>query len=122
MIEFASDNLKSRVLEMIERFSFVDGDIEEIPFSDIVDECAECEAMITEDSVVCLYIGEDNFPKTSLSYLLALSKSWNTTKINQSQSYAKSSTEVDFLLNVSDYNTVILLEGLDNVSVNSNSV
>ena len=116
MIAFIPDNLKSDVLAMIERFSFIDGEIEDVPFSDIVTENCEFEATITKDSIVCLYIGEDNFPKTTLNYLLVLCDEWDKTEINQAQNYAKSSTEIDFLLGMLDYHTTMLLENLEKTS------
>ena len=117
MITFIPNSLKSDVLVMIERFSFVDGEVENVPFSDIVTDNCEFEATITKDSIACLYIGEDYFPKTTLNYLLVLCDEWDKTEINQSQSYAKSSTEIDFLLGMLDYNTTILLENLEKSSV-----
>ena len=51
MIAFIPDSLKSDVLAMIERFSFVDGEIEDVPFSDIVTENCGFEAAITKDSI-----------------------------------------------------------------------
>ncbi len=43
------NNAKSTL--MIERFSFVDGEIEDVPFSDIVTENCGFEAAITKDSI-----------------------------------------------------------------------
>lgn len=113
MIEFCPPDLKNEISSMLDCFSFLDGDIDEISFSDIVSNPQEYDAQITENAIVCLHIGEDTYPTTTLKYLLSLYQNWKEAKINKPQSYARSPYEVDYLLTVSDYDTRMLLDGLE---------
>ena len=114
MISFDPIQLKDRVLSVLEKFSFTDGEIVSIGFDQLLD--ADCyddyDVIITENSEVCLCIGDSDYPKTTLSFLLNAYNSWEDAKLNEKQSYAKSKNEVEFLLNIDDYDTIMLLDGL----------
>jgi len=114
MISFEPIQLKDEVLIALEQFSFTEGEIDCIDFDQLLDEDCydEYDAIITENSEVCLCIGEGEYPRTTLKYLLKVSRGWKDTKLNEKQNYAKSKNEVEFLLNVNDYNTIMFLDGL----------
>lgn len=118
MISYDPPELKEKILAAFNTLSFVDGDIEEIEVDVILDENrnSDYDVTITEDSVVCLSMGEDTPPITTVKYILIVSENWESAKINNSQSYASNRFEVDFLLNITDYNTLMLIEGLERSS------
>ena len=88
----------------------MEGDIEEIEFQDIL-SCEEIEndIQITENSQVCIYVGECDFPRITVKEFIHMSLVIDELSINSNQNYAKSSTEVYFLLDSSDYKTAEVL-------------
>ena len=112
MISFVPEKLKADLMDAITKLHFLEGDIEEIEFDifEKTDESAdEYDFEITENSTVCLHIGEDNYPQITVSEFLEMAKCKTHLKINDAQSYAKSDNEIYFLLDVRDYSTLELL-------------
>jgi hypothetical protein len=117
MITFEPVQLKDELCIALKELDFIDGDIEEIPFAVIFDEDSnkDYSKKITSQSSACIAIGQWDYPSISLEYFLYIYKQWKSSKINSSQSYAKSKNEVDFLLsiNINHYDSVQLLEALE---------
>lgn len=114
MISFNPTDLQEKVLLLIDKFNFIDGEIDEINFSNLLDlsNYDDYDVSIDENSKVCVYLGEGNYPEVSLRYLLNTYTFWEDSKLNERQSYAKSKNEVEFLLNISDSDTYLFLESL----------
>lgn len=114
MIIYNPPELKESILTAFDVLSFVDGTIEDIEFDVIRDgtQDSDYDVILTADSVIGLSMGEDTCPITTVKYFLIVSENWESAKINDSQSYARNKYEVDFLLNITDYKTLMLLEGL----------
>ena len=110
MISFLPDILKEQIFKAINDLKYLEGDIEEIEFQDIL-SCEEIEndIQITEDSQVCIYVGECDFPRITVKEFIRMSLAIDELSINSNQNYAKSSTEVYFLLDSSDYKTAEVL-------------
>lgn len=115
MVTFEPMDLGNQIIVAIEELDFLCGSIEDIDFDVFLDkdQYDDYDVVINEESKVCLYMGQDSYPITTLGYLLHICKELNKSKLNDKQSYAKNQNEVDFLLTVNDYNTMMLLEGLE---------
>lgn len=115
MVIFESMNLESQVYAAIKELKFLSGSIEDIEFDEISAEDTNdnYDVVINADSKVCLYMGQGDYPITTLSFLLNIHENLNKSQLNDNQSYAKNQNGVDFLLTVDDYNTMMLLEGLE---------
>ena len=110
MIAFSSAVLKTQITEAIKTLDFLSGDIEDIEFKELFSyDDPEYDLTITEESSVCIYIGEDDYPMLSVKQFIDLALIQDELFINKDQSYAKSKKEVYFLLNSTDYNTSELL-------------
>lgn len=117
MLVFEPVEIKEKVLNAIKAFEFIDGDIEDVPFSDIIDETKhqQYDVEITDSSIVCVAIGISDYPQIPLSYFLYIFDQWKSSKLNSTQSYVKSQNEVDYLLSIgiNHYATVELLQALE---------
>ena len=112
MISFVPESLQADIIESINDLHFLKGNIEEIEFSvfqKLEESADEYDCEISENSMVCLSVGEDDFPLISVREFLDMAKCKAHLKINDAQSYAKSCNEVYFLLDVKDYATLELL-------------
>lgn len=110
MIDFSSDILKTQIEEAIKTLDFLSGDIEEIEFNELFSyDDSEYDLTITEESSVCIHIGEDDFPMLSVKQFIDLALIHDELFINKDQSYARSKKEIYFLLDSVDYNTSVLL-------------
>ena len=112
MISFVPESLQADIIESINDLHFLKGNIEEIEFSvfqKLEESADEYDCEISENSMVCLSVGEDDFPLISVREFLDMAKCKAHLKINDAQSYAKSCNEVYFLLDVRDYATLELL-------------
>lgn len=110
MIIFSSDILKTQIAETIKTLGYLSGDIEEVAFEELFSyDDSEYDLTITEESTVCIHIGEDDFPMLSVKQFIDLALIQNELFINDDQSYARSKKEVYFLLDSVDYNTSELL-------------
>ena len=106
MISFVPESLQADIIESINDLHFLKGNIEEIEFSvfqKLEESADEYDCEISENSMVCLSVGEDDFPLISVREFLDMAKCKAHLKINDAQSYAKSCNEVYFLLDVRDY-------------------
>ena len=107
MVTFSPETLKESIIDAINVLSFLRGDIEEIDFDDFlkldVKECDDVE--INEQSSVCLYLGESDFPIISVGQFINYAQSKNQFIINEAQSYARSNHEVFFLIDIFDSDT-----------------
>lgn len=100
-------------MNLIDKLPFLTWDIEDVESFNITNEVyADYDFIITEDSDVCLYVGETDYPKMCLRDLLFLSENWENTKINKDQSYSRTNNDVYFLLDIPDYNTLLFLDEL----------
>lgn len=99
----------------LNKLSFLDGDILEIPFDTFITgtDSMDYYAEITDESEVYLRIGDDDTPLTLVRHIIDTSDKLDESRINDEQSYAKSSNEAFFLLNNFDYRTILLLENLE---------
>ena len=112
MISFVPANLQADIIKSITDLHFLEGDIEEIDFGvfqKIEESADEYDCEISENSMVHLAVGEDDFPLISVREFLDMAQSITHLKINNSQSYARSCNEVYFLLAPRDYATLELL-------------
>ena len=111
MMTFSPSTLKEALVDAIKTLSFIEGDIEEIDFNEFldIDEAEYDDITIDENSSVCLYVGESDYPTISVSQFIHYAKSKSRLKINEAHSYAKSEHEIFFLINVSDYDTFEVL-------------
>ena len=110
MITFSSDILKEQIAEAIKTLNYLKGDIEEIEFNELFsDEGSDYDLTITEESTVCIYIGECDYPFLSVKQFIELALVQKESTINADQSYAKNRNEVYFLLDSFEYNTSELL-------------
>lgn len=83
MISFVPEKLKADLMDAITKLHFLEGDIEEIEFDifEKTDESAdEYDFEITENSTVCLHIGEDNYPQITVSEFFGDGKMQNALK------------------------------------------
>lgn len=106
MISFVPESLQADIIESINDLHFLKGNIEEIEFSvfqKLEESADEYDCEISENSMVCLSVGEDDFSLISVREFLDMAKCKAHLKINDAQSYAKSCNEVYFLLDVRDY-------------------
>lgn len=129
MFVYEPADLKDRLYVAIEKLDFLSGYIvDDIEFGDILggDTCDDEEIiLITEDTPIYLNLWDGDYPSTTLGFFLNIMKNMNTAKLNDRQSYAKNTYEVDFLLTVNDYETCMILAGLersDNHVVNKSPV
>ena len=114
MLIFSPVEIKDSIIGAIKKLPFLEGDIEDIEFSDFLnldknkyDDCDDFT--IEENSSVYLHIGEDNYPSITVAQFINLAQEKDHLKINSTQSYAKSDQEVYFLLESSDYAVTELL-------------
>ena len=111
MINFSSDVLKEQIAEAIKTLDYLTGDIEDVQFDDLLfDGDTEHDVTIGEESAVCIYIGEDDYPSLTVKQFVELAHIQNEISINKDQSYAKSHNEVFFLLDSFDYETSEILD------------
>jgi len=118
MVVFSPQEIKESLISAINKLNFLEGDIAGIEFKKLsnLDENEYDDLTIDEQSPVCLYVGEDNYPSITANQFIVMAKAKNQLKINDTQSYAKSDHEVYFLLNVFDYSTQQLLDNSFRVS------
>ena len=93
MISFVPESLQADIIESINDLHFLKGNIEEIEFSvfqKLEESADEYDCEISENSMVCLSVGEDDFPLISVREFLDMAKCKAHLKINDAQSYAKS--------------------------------
>lgn len=111
MLNFSSSTLKNDIIQAIEKLAAINGDIEDITFSDFLDlnESEYDDISIDENSTVTIYIGEEDYPSVTVGQFINMAQTKDQLKINGSQSYAKNDHEVFFLLDITDYNTIELL-------------
>ncbi len=112
MLSFSPENLKDEIIDAIKILKFLDGDFDGIEFSDFLnidEDIEEYDCEIDENSNVSLHIGEDDYPQITVGEFINIARQKSNLKINDAQSYAKSKTEVYFLLDVRDYSTFELL-------------
>lgn len=114
MIKFNPESLRDDIVTILEKFDFLEGEIEEVSFDQIIDkDCYDnYDVEIKETSDVVLYIGDDESPVVSLAFLKELFSDWQNSKINDVQSYARNTNQVCFLLNTEDYDNFMFLETL----------
>lgn len=115
MVTFEPMDLESQVKSAIEKLEFLSGSIEDIEFNEFSAEDLNdnYDVVINADSEVCLCIGQGDYPITTVDFLLNICEKLSESRLNESQSYAKNQNEVDFLLTVDDYDTMMILEGLE---------
>lgn len=115
MIEFEPKTLEERVRNAIKSCDYLSGTINEIDFDDILGEYVELDEVFTinNESRVDLDFGDHDYDAfTSLEHFLYIVENLHTATLNEKQSYAKNPHEVDFLLNMNDYKTVVFLTRL----------
>lgn len=114
MINFIPESLKNEFLTILNKFDFLEGEIDGITFDELKDE--ECyddyDLEVSGETEVYLYIGEDSIPIVNINFLLDIFNKWENTKLNNAQSYAQNENEVDFLLNIPDYDDYSFLDAL----------
>lgn len=114
MIKFNPESLRDDIVTILEKFDFLEGEIEGVTFNEIMDkDCYEdYDVDITEETKICLFIGADDSPYVSFEFLKNIFNKWENSKINEAQSYAKNTDEIYFLLNTEDYDSFMFLETL----------
>lgn len=89
MISFVPESLQADIIESINDLHFLKGNIEEIEFSvfqKLEESADEYDCEISENSMVCLSVGEDDFPLISVREFLDMAKCKAHLKINDAQS------------------------------------
>ena len=111
MLTFSPETLKNSIIDAIKVLSFLQGDIEEINFDDFLklDVTEYDDIEINEHSLVCLYVGECDYPMISVGQFINYAQNKSRISINDAQSYAKSDHEVFFLINIFDSDTYEVL-------------
>lgn len=128
MFVYQPVDLKDRLHIAIEKHDFLSGYIvDDIEFKDMpsMETCDDEEFFITEDTSVYLDLWDGEYPSTTLGVFLNIIENMSTAKLNDRQSYAKNTHEVDFLLTIKDYKTLMTLDCLeqsDNKVVNKSAV
>ena len=115
MVKFIPYSLKEELINSIEILSFLEGEIEGISLEELKKYNEEdYDVIINEDSLVDILVENDDYPSIHLKQFIEMARNKDEFKINSTYSYARSDTEVYFLLDTYDYSTISLLENTFN--------
>jgi hypothetical protein len=123
VIEFKDEQLKIEIFKILDLFiAFdIDGTIENIEFSEILEETNNNDISISIESEVEIYLYNSDCFSITVKELLMFGHQMEDGTLDEDKTRAYTKKEIDYLVRTSDYDTNILLDKLfssDNAIVN----